>query len=345
VLSANESAGENVGRGGVADEGGPIAGSADGLEKDKNSVGDFSGPIQSTEREDESKHDPEITFAVAETPIGASAAPKATDEVPNTNQDEPESCGRLPSAPPKRGLRRVATSVPDSDVPQASKKAKRAPDWIPQETEALIIRKVEPSLPKGNAVWELISSEISGRSSQQCRQRWDTVKKSWKKIKDYCVAQSKELSQVSEEEFVSMKLDMNFFRNARWYQMIDEYSSRPTITFSGPAANEPNGASTSTHPGGEPNLPGSACPNLEVSRPEFLAAAFSVEHRPAAVDLAVCFPHVFTVCFPIEADARKCKNKVAIRIRIATIVCIDLVLRDLIFSQYGWRTCKWQTSV
>jgi len=97
-----------------------------------------------------------------------------------------------------------------------------------------------------------------------------------------------------------------------------------TIVFlAGLAANELNGASTSTHPVGKPNLPSSVRLNLEVPRPELMPAAFPVEQGPAAVEPTVCFTHglfqwkrlsipffvhvlkvfsCFTVCFLIEAD-------------------------------------------
>jgi len=205
-------------------------GSADVPEKDKKSVGSFSGPIHSIEPEDESRHDPDLTVEAVEPHKEASDALKESEEIHSTNQGPPESCGRLRSTPLKRSL---ATPVPDSDVRQETKRTKRASNWTTQETGALIICKLQLPLPKGNAGWELISSQIPGRSTQQCRQRWDTLKKPYKKMKDYCVAHGKELSQVSKEEFLSMKLDLTLFTNGHWYKMIDDYSSRPTISSSG----------------------------------------------------------------------------------------------------------------
>jgi len=208
-------------------------GSADVLETDTKDEVCFSGPIHSTEPEDECKHPDTGEGAEAEALKEGFDALEATEEVHKTNQEQSESPDRFPNISPlnspKRGMKRTGTLVPDSDVQQETKKSKRAPNWNRVETQKLInFCSLQTSHGKRNMDWEAASNQIPGRTAKQCRQRYDTLLKSYKKIRTFCLDKCKVFEQVTEEEFRSMKLDRNFLENDHWYEMIDRCHS-PTL--------------------------------------------------------------------------------------------------------------------
>jgi hypothetical protein len=94
------------------------------------------------------------------------------------------------------------------------------------ETLKLIQSRLQLSPEKGRAEWKAISDQIPGRNPKQCRHRWDTVVRPYKKIKRHCDAHGKHFNQVTEEEFRSMNVDWRYWRDNKWYRMIDEYHLR-----------------------------------------------------------------------------------------------------------------------
>jgi hypothetical protein len=122
---------------------------------------------------------------------------------------------------PRRGRKRGAATETN-----APKRTKRAENWKPDETLKLIQSRLQLSPEKGRAEWKAISDQIPGRNPKQCRQRWDTIVRPYKKIKHHCDAHGKHFNQVTEEEFRSMNVDWRYWRDNKWYRMIDEYHLR-----------------------------------------------------------------------------------------------------------------------
>lgn len=132
---------------------------------------------------------------------------------------------------PKRGKKRA---LPTGN--SARKKSSRSTNWGVAETETLLKlvkasrdtkTRIGRSGKSAEAVWQEIAENIPGRTSDQCQRRWDTVVKSFKKIKDYCENHKVEFSQLEEKDFQGMKLATSF-RSAEWFKIMDECCpSRP----------------------------------------------------------------------------------------------------------------------
>ena len=102
---------------------------------------------------------------------------------------------------------------------ESRRRKKRAPDWEPHETEKLIKSKLQ------NLDWDQISDRIPGRPSKGCRQRWETIGRPYKKVKNLCNDRGKDVSQVTEEDLRSMKMGTKYVRNRHWFKMVDDYYS------------------------------------------------------------------------------------------------------------------------
>jgi hypothetical protein len=157
-------------------------------------------------------------------PLNTGEAPTGNNDQLEISDGEPLNTGEAQAQEvgleaPRRGRKRGAATETNSP-----KKTKRAPNWKPDETLKLIQSRLQLSPERGRAEWEAISVQIPGRTGKQCQQRWDTVVRSYKKIKCHC--KDKHFDQVTEEEFRSMKEDWHDWRDNNWYRMIDEYYLR-----------------------------------------------------------------------------------------------------------------------
>jgi hypothetical protein len=111
------------------------------------------------------------------------------------------------------------------------RKRSRSLNWSHEETMLLAELKREAFLNKeeGGLVWQRIAQTISSRfpnktrSDDQCRRRWDTLRKDYNHIEEYCIETGQDHWQLEEEELASMKLNTAYRQD--WYDIVRQVCS------------------------------------------------------------------------------------------------------------------------
>jgi hypothetical protein len=111
----------------------------------------------------------------------------------------------------------------------------RCPDWNFEETMLLVKLKEEAFLKheEGGEVWVQIAEKfsntpgISAKSNLQCRRRWDTLRKAYLRIQDYCLEAGKNDQQLDGEELMrSMKPKLATAYHEDWYNIVKRVCSQ-----------------------------------------------------------------------------------------------------------------------
>ena len=114
-------------------------------------------------------------------------------------------------------------------------RAGRCPDWNHEETMLLVKSKEEAFLKheEGGEVWVQIAEKfsntpgISAKSNKQCRLRWDTLRKAYIRIQDYCLETGKNDQQLDGEELMrSMKPKLATAYHKDWYNIVKRVCSQ-----------------------------------------------------------------------------------------------------------------------
>ena len=113
---------------------------------------------------------------------------------------------------------------------EQKKRTKRAEKWTEQETDVLLEEFVKKKKNAGRfdgdlPLWTLMSKELKKlgyeRTGDQCRQRMDTLKKSYTAISKYCHYHIKKFTQLQEDDYQNMKLFKPATRwKEKWFVLI-----------------------------------------------------------------------------------------------------------------------------
>lgn len=118
-------------------------------------------------------------------------------------------------------------------------KRKRDSNWTDDETSVLVKCKKEAAVDNGSRFckgtldvtnWYAIAEEINSnlgtmsipKTGDQCRLRWDTLVKSYQRIKEHCRRNHKEFTELTRKEKVELKLATTL-NNVQWFNVIDQF--------------------------------------------------------------------------------------------------------------------------
>lgn len=111
----------------------------------------------------------------------------------------------------------------------------RCPDWNYEETMLLVKLKEEAFLKheEGGEVWVQIAEKfsntpgVSAKSNLQCQRRWDTLRKAYLCIQDYCLEAGKNDQQLDGEELMrSIKPKLATAYHEDWYNIVKRVCSQ-----------------------------------------------------------------------------------------------------------------------
>ena len=118
-------------------------------------------------------------------------------------------------------------------------KRKRNSNWADEETSILVKCKKEAAVDNGSRFckgkgdvtnWDSIAAEINSnlgttsisKTGDQCRLRWDTLVKSYQKLKEYCWKNNRQFSDLTRTERVELKLATTL-KEVEWFEVIDRF--------------------------------------------------------------------------------------------------------------------------
>jgi hypothetical protein len=127
-------------------------------------------------------------------------------------------------------------------------KRKRDSNWTKDETSKLITLKkafadtVGSRTGKGRSEWDAIAAEMPTlRTGDQCRLRWDTLIKSYQKIRKHCRSHKKVVTELTPTERAELKLATTITEDW-WYDVIAQFlppQHRHSSSASPNVANDP----------------------------------------------------------------------------------------------------------